>query len=150
MTPTGGLTPGTTTPLGQSPISSGWNTPDSRFGAISTPSRIAPGSYPARTGGELGFGFGSAIPAHLSSQLDAEGAGAGTGAGVSRTPTPALDLAGVQAEIDRAHAQAADASLGTLLQIFPGVEREVAEWVLEAEGGDLGRSIEKLLEIGSG
>ena len=123
--------------------SSGWSTPDSRFSAASTPSRVAPGSYPTRAGGELGLGFGPSIPSHLSAHF-------AEGEGVSRTPTPALDLAGVQAEIDMAHARAADAALGTLLQIFPAVDREVAEWVLEAEGGDLGRSIEKLLEIGSG
>ncbi|KAL5513329.1 hypothetical protein ACEPAH_3728 [Sanghuangporus vaninii] len=138
-------TPASGTSLGQTPnaAGSGWSTPDSRFSAVSTPSRIAPGSYPTRSGGELGFGFGSSIPSHLSARL-------AEGEGVSRTPTPALDLAGVQAEIDQAHARAADAALGTLLQIFPAVDREVAEWVLEAEGGDLGRSIEKLLEIGGG
>lgn len=54
----------------------------------------------------------------------------------------------MQAEIDRAHERAASAALGTLTQIFPAVDREVIEWVLEAEGGDLGRSIEKLLEVG--
>ncbi|OCB86344.1 hypothetical protein A7U60_g6659 [Sanghuangporus baumii] len=138
-------TPASGTSLGQTPntAGSGWSTPDSRFSAASTPSRIAPGSYPMRSGGELGFGFGSSIPSHLSARL-------AEGEGVSRTPTPALDLAGVEAEIDQAHARAADAALGTLLQIFPAVDREVAEWVLEAEGGDLGRSIEKLLEIGGG
>lgn len=72
------------------------------------------------------------------------------GLGISRTPTPALDLAGVQEEINLAHARASDANLGTLMQIFPGVDREIVEWVLEAEGNDLGRSIEKLLEVGSG
>ncbi|EJD08567.1 uncharacterized protein FOMMEDRAFT_144395, partial [Fomitiporia mediterranea MF3/22] len=127
---------------------SGWSTPDSRFGAIPTPSRIGPGTYPTRPGGGE---FISPLPSRLSSDFSP---GAGTtgpeGQGLSRTPTPALDLAGVQAEIDLAHARAADASLGTLLQIFPAVDREVAQWVLEAEGGDLGRSIEKLLEIGGG
>ncbi|KAL5531315.1 hypothetical protein ACEPAG_4192 [Sanghuangporus baumii] len=138
-------TPASGTSLGQTPNStgSGWSTPDSRFSVVSTPSRVAPGSYPTRSGGELGIGFGSSIPSHLSSRL-------AEGEGVSRTPTPALDLAGVQAEIDQAHARAADAALGTLLQIFPAIDREVVEWVLEAEGGDLGRSIEKLLEIGGG
>ncbi|KAL5492562.1 hypothetical protein ACEPAI_4009 [Sanghuangporus weigelae] len=138
-------TPASGTSLGQTPntTGSGWSTPDSRFSVVSTPSRVAPGSYPTHSGGELGFGFGSSIPSHLSARF-------AEGEGVSRTPTPALDLAGVQAEIDQAHARAADAALGTLLQIFPAVDREVAEWVLEAEGGDLGRSIEKLLEIGGG
>jgi hypothetical protein len=30
------------------------------------------------------------------------------------------------------------------------MDREVIEWVLEAEDGDLGRSIEKLLEMSAG
>lgn len=67
---------------------------------------------------------------------------------ISRTPTPALDLAGVQAQIDSAHAQASSASKETLRQIFPSVDEEVIDWVLEANDGDLGRSIEQLLEIG--
>ncbi|TDL26743.1 hypothetical protein BD410DRAFT_532816 [Rickenella mellea] len=68
----------------------------------------------------------------------------------SRTPTPNLDLTGLQAEIDRAHEKAATASRGTLLQIFPSTDREVIEWVLEANEGDLGRSIEALLEMTGG
>ena len=66
------------------------------------------------------------------------------------TPTAGLDIQGLQAEIDAAHLRAADAARGTLIQIFPGVDREVIEWVLEANGGDLGRSIEALLEISGG
>lgn len=69
-------------------------------------------------------------------------------AGISRTPTPALDFAGVQAQIDLAHEQVASASRATLRQIFPSVDLEVVDWVLEANEGDLGRSIEQLLEIG--
>jgi len=42
------------------------------------------------------------------------------------------------------------ATLETLLQVFPDTDREVAEAVLESSGGDLGRSIETLLEMGSG
>jgi len=68
---------------------------------------------------------------------------------ISRTPTPSLDLTAVQAEIDRAHAHASAASRATLAQIFPGMDGEVREWVLEANGGDLGKSIEALLEMGS-
>ncbi|KAJ7117818.1 hypothetical protein C8R44DRAFT_708157 [Mycena epipterygia] len=71
----------------------------------------------------------------------------GDGDGVSRTPTPNLDLAGVQAQIDSAHDQAAQAARETLLQIFPSVEPEIVQWVLEANEGDLGRSIEALLEM---
>ncbi|KAI9440627.1 hypothetical protein H4582DRAFT_2212053 [Lactarius indigo] len=66
------------------------------------------------------------------------------------TPTAGLDISGLQAEIDAAHTRAADAARGTLIQIFPTVDQEVIEWVLEANEGDLGRSIEALLEIGSG
>ena len=72
---------------------------------------------------------------------------AGEGAHISRTPTPALDFAGVQAQIDTAHEQAATASRATLMQIFPSVDVEVVEWVLEANDGDLGKSIEQLLDI---
>lgn len=69
--------------------------------------------------------------------------------GVSRTPTPNLDLAGLQDEIDRAHEKAAVAAQETLRQIFPTTDVEVVEWVLEANGGDLGKSIEALLEMSS-
>lgn len=66
------------------------------------------------------------------------------------TPTAGLDIPGLQAEIDAAHSRAADAARGTLIQIFPAVDREVIAWVLEANEGDLGRSIEALLEISGG
>jgi hypothetical protein len=56
----------------------------------------------------------------------------------------------MQAAIDSAHEQAATATRETLVQIFPGVDREVVDWVLEANEGDLGRSIEALLEMSSG
>ncbi|KAI0629326.1 hypothetical protein C8Q77DRAFT_1066374 [Trametes polyzona] len=69
---------------------------------------------------------------------------------VSRTPTPALDIAGLQDEIDRAHEQAAVAARETLRQIFPSTDPEVVQWVLEANEGDLGKSIEALLEMSSG
>jgi len=65
----------------------------------------------------------------------------------SRNPTPTLDFTALQDEIDRAHLAAQDAARETLMQIFPTVEKEVAEMVLEANDGDLGRSIEGLLEI---
>lgn len=61
-----------------------------------------------------------------------------------------MDIAGLQAEIDAAHTRAEDAARGTLIQIFPAVDQEVIEWVLEANEGDLGRSIEALLEISGG
>ncbi|KIK01464.1 hypothetical protein K443DRAFT_678328 [Laccaria amethystina LaAM-08-1] len=77
-------------------------------------------------------------------------AAGGDGPHISRTPTPNLDLAGMQAQIDSAHEQAAEESRETLAQIFPGVDGEVVEWVLEANEGDLGKSIEALLEMTSG
>ncbi|THH27135.1 hypothetical protein EUX98_g7057 [Antrodiella citrinella] len=69
---------------------------------------------------------------------------------VSRTPTPNLDLAGLQEEIDRVHENAAEAARETLKQIFPSTDVEIVEWVLEANEGDLGKSIEALLEMSSG
>ncbi|KZT69321.1 hypothetical protein DAEQUDRAFT_669973 [Daedalea quercina L-15889] len=69
---------------------------------------------------------------------------------VSRTPTPSLDLAGLQDEIDRAHERAAVAARETLRQIFPTTDPEIMDWVLEANEGDLGKSIEALLEMNSG
>ena len=70
--------------------------------------------------------------------------------GVSRTPTPNLDFAGMQAEIDRVHESAASAARETLRQIFPTMDVEIMDLVLEANGGDLGKSIESLLEMSSG
>ena len=74
------------------------------------------------------------------------------GQGISRTPTPNLDfdLRGLQAEIDRAHESAASAAKETLRQIFPSMDEEILVWVLEANEGDLGKSIEALLEMSSG
>lgn len=60
------------------------------------------------------------------------------------------DIHFLQAEIDRAHQRQSEASKGTLRQIFPGVDEEVLEWVLEGSDGQLERSIETLLEITSG
>ncbi|KAI0642190.1 hypothetical protein C8Q79DRAFT_918080 [Trametes meyenii] len=87
-----------------------------------------------------------------TSERDLPGYGPGQGSSphVSRTPTPALDLVGLQEEIDRAHEKAAVAARGTLRQIFPTTDVEVVEWVLEANEGDLGKSIEALLEMSSG
>ncbi|KAF8141497.1 hypothetical protein EV363DRAFT_1391949 [Boletus edulis] len=86
--------------------------------------------------------FPSPLPQHLQPPSQA--------LHISRTPTPSLDLSAVQAEIDRAHAHASAAACGTLAQIFPGIDTEVRDWVLEANGGDLGKSIEALLEMGGG
>ena len=60
------------------------------------------------------------------------------------------DIQFLQAEIDRAHQKQNEASKGTLRQIFPEVDEEVLEWVLEGNEGHLERSIEMLLEITSG
>ncbi|KDQ06115.1 hypothetical protein BOTBODRAFT_39806 [Botryobasidium botryosum FD-172 SS1] len=78
----------------------------------------------------------SSTPVHL-----------GAGAGGATPPTDALDIPALQREIDRAHSVAGEAALQTLLQIFPSVEPEVAEMVLEAHQGDLGQSIDQLLEM---
>ena len=98
-------------------------------------------------------------PPRLSSRVQSlaaseGGLGLGDGTGdsphISRTQTPSLDFSGVQAQIDVAHANAAAATRETLVQIFPSTDLEVIEWVLEANGGDLGRSIEALLEMNNG
>ncbi|KIY49951.1 hypothetical protein FISHEDRAFT_72180 [Fistulina hepatica ATCC 64428] len=68
----------------------------------------------------------------------------------SRTATPALDIPGIQMQIDHATEQAAEAARSTLIQIFPNMDQEVIQLVLEASEGDLGQSIERLLEMGSG
>lgn len=91
------------------------------------------------------------MPPRVQSLANEGGGGAGNifGGEISRTPTPNLDFAGVQAQIDTAHEQAAKAARDTLRQIFPSVDLEVVDWVLEAKEGDLGKSIEALLEMSS-
>lgn len=86
--------------------------------------------------------YPSPLPQYLQSPSQAQH--------ISRTPTPSLDLSAVQAEIDRAHAHASAASRSTLAQIFPSMDAEVRDWVLEANGGDLGKSIEALLDMSGG
>jgi hypothetical protein len=56
----------------------------------------------------------------------------------------------MQEEIDQAHDKAMGAARETLVQIFPAMDNEIIELVLEANQGDLGRSIEGLLEMSSG
>ena len=116
-------------------------------GPDDTPSRAPPGGgtlapwprfpnfpgFPGSGGPPSGTASGMASPLGPASR--------------AATPSGSLDIAGMQAEIDRAHARAGSAARGTLRQIFPGVDGEVVEWVLEANGGDLGRSIEALLEM---
>jgi hypothetical protein len=72
------------------------------------------------------------------------------GGHISRTPTPALDLTAVQQQIDAANEEEAKENRQQLAQIFPNVDSEVVDWVLEANGGDLGKSIEALLDMNSG
>ncbi|KAF9224036.1 hypothetical protein BS17DRAFT_704291 [Gyrodon lividus] len=82
------------------------------------------------------------VPQHLQAPSQAQH--------ISRTPTPSLDLTAIQAEIDNAHAHASAASRATLAQIFPGMDAEVRDLVLEGNGGDLGKSIDALLEMSGG
>lgn len=119
-----------------SPGSPGWGPPD-------TPSRGGP--YQPNSAQQAHFPGNTLVPPRVQSLAQPDWGA--EGGHISRTPTPALDLAGVQQQIDTAHEQAAKASKETLLQIFPGVDIEVIEWVLEANDGDLGKSIEQLLDI---
>lgn len=116
------------------------------YGSDETPSRPGSGGSYVHQALALGPSQSSphpnAIPQHLQPPS--------VGQPISRTPTPSLDLTAVQAEIDRAHAQASAATRATLAQIFPGVDPEVRDWVLEANGGDLGKSIEGLLDMAGG
>ncbi|GAA6056714.1 hypothetical protein JCM3770_006481 [Rhodotorula araucariae] len=50
-------------------------------------------------------------------------------------------------EIDRQHEEARQATLETLQGIFPGVEGEVLEMVLLSNSGDMGKTIDSLLEM---
>ena len=48
------------------------------------------------------------------------------------------------------HESTASAAREVLRQIFPTMRVKIIERVLEADGGDLGKSIESLLEMSSG
>ena len=127
-------------------------------GADETPTRYRSSSLGPHTHQTLAIGPSQQLlqaqdprVAALAAPVPGHGQGQGRGqGGVSRTPTPNLDLAGLQDEIDRAHENAAAAARETLRQIFPGTDAEILDWVLEAKEGDLGRSIEALLEMSSG
>lgn len=108
--------------------------------------QMSPENTPTRYSTVVGRGPPPAVPPRVQS-LGQSPAGSPH---ISRTATPNLDFAGMQAEIDHAHDKAAVAARETLLQIFPGTDLEVVEWVLEANEGDLGKSIEALLEMSSG
>ncbi|TFK64094.1 hypothetical protein BDN72DRAFT_901836 [Pluteus cervinus] len=101
-----------------------------------------------------GGSFLSPLPARVHSLINSEAPSTyGPGSDISRTPTPNLDIAAIQAQIDSAHEQEqaeTESKRETLRQIFPGVDVEIVELVLEGNGGDLGRSIEALLEMSSG
>ncbi|KDQ26600.1 hypothetical protein PLEOSDRAFT_31190 [Pleurotus ostreatus PC15] len=144
-----------------SPYHSTSNSPDRspRLGYASspeeTPTRYGNSGNAPYTNSPLALGPSQAIlPPRVQSLAQPEfGTSLGPnseGAHLSRTPTPALDLSAVQEQIDNAHEQAAAASKSTLVQIFPTVDTEVVQWVLEANDGDLGKSIEALLEMSSG
>lgn len=83
------------------------------------------------------------LPPRTRQQFVGEYAGSDPG---SRPGSP-LDLSALQDEIDRAHSAATQAARGTLVQMFPTCEPEVIDMVLEANRGDLGPSIESLLEM---
>jgi hypothetical protein len=104
--------------------------------------KVVPGAVQAPGSVPWSGTYPSPLPQHLQPPSQAPH--------ISRTPTPSLDLSAVQAEIDRAHAHASAASSSTLAQMFPSMDGEVRDWVLEANGGDLGKSIEALLEMGGG
>ena len=132
--------------------------PQSPMAQDETPTRYRAQSVGPHTHQPLAIGPSQPQPQHaqylqdprVAALAQGQGQGQGQGPGVSRTPTPNLDLAGLQDEIDRAHEKAAVAARETLRQIFPGMDVEVVEWVLEANEGDLGKSIEALLEMSSG
>jgi hypothetical protein len=114
--------------------------------------RRAPSSSPGY--GSPGGPGGPATPLRSESPLPGLGpalhASLAPEGGISRTPTPGLDISAMEAEINEAHARAEDASRDTLAQIFPAIDVEVREMVLDANDGDLGRSIEMLLEMSGG
>ncbi len=128
------------------PPSAGYS-PGYGYGPYDTPSRTGPYTNQSLAIGPSQPNFVGAHSSMLPPRVQTLAVG-GDATHISRTPTPALDLAGVQAQIDSAHEQAASAARATLRQIFPAVDVEVVDWVLEANEGDLGRSIEQLLEIG--
>ena len=131
-----------------------------------SPSTASPGGYPYSPGSP-GYGFEPETPSRPGPQTNlpvAIGpshqalmpprvnvlANEGLAGHISRTPTPTLDLAGVQQQIDAAQQAEVRQNREQLAQIFPSVDSEVVDWVLEANGGDLGKSIEALLEMNSG
>jgi hypothetical protein len=72
---------------------------------------------------------------------------AGRGSG---TPSPDPQPRNLEAEIGAIENAHRDAARETVLQIFPTIENEVIDMVLEANDGDLGRTIDALLEMSAG
>lgn len=60
---------------------------------------------------------------------------------------PPMDFSAMQLEIDRAHEAANQAAHDMLKSIFPAVEEEVIDMILEATNGDAGHAIDQLLEM---
>ncbi|KAG6831618.1 hypothetical protein H0H87_004680 [Tephrocybe sp. NHM501043] len=122
----------------------------------SSPGSVSPGYVPEETPSRHGpfahqppaLGPAQNLLSPVSPRM--QSLAVGDGQSVSRTPTPNLDLAGMSQQIDAAHEHAAAAARDTLIQIFPSVETGVIELVLEAQDGDLGKSIEALLDISNG
>ncbi|RXW24812.1 hypothetical protein EST38_g1017 [Candolleomyces aberdarensis] len=132
-----------------------------------SPSTTSPVGYQYSPGGSPGYGFEPETPSRPGPQTNlplAIGpshqallpprvnalANEGLAQHISRTPTPNLDLAAVQQQIDAAQQAEVRQNREQLAQIFPNVDAEVVDWVLEANGGDLGKCIEALLEMNSG
>jgi Rab5 GDP/GTP exchange factor len=65
----------------------------------------------------------------------------------SSTPSPDMQPRNLEAEIGAIESAHRQAARETVHQIFPTVENEVIDMVLEANGGDLGRTIDALLEM---
>ncbi|KDQ61512.1 hypothetical protein JAAARDRAFT_30960 [Jaapia argillacea MUCL 33604] len=129
-----------------SPLSA-QSTGSQTFSPDNTPTRGAP-----YTNQSLAIGPSQSLPSLYPTppRIQSLAQSESEGAHLSRTPTPNLDFAGIEAEIDRAHERAAIAARETLTQMFPDVDMEIMDWVLEANEGDLGKSIEALLEMSSG
>lgn len=109
----------------------------------------SPGQTP--TGGGVLAGGPPALPPRGSSYFAPYPGNAATqNRNTGGTPSPEIAPRNLEAEIgaiESAHRQAAKE---TVVQIFPTVDNEVIDMVLEANGGDLGRTIDALLEISAG
>jgi Rab5 GDP/GTP exchange factor len=135
QTPQGGTRPQPIQAPYKARVRHGSGTPSPSHTPINAPS-VGPPALPARTNDLFAPYSGTA------SSLNERGMR-------SRSPSPNVPPRDLQEEIgaiEDAHRQAARE---TIVQIFPHVEGEVIDMVLEANGGDLGRTIDALLEISS-